>query len=631
MSRTILDDPIVSFGREVCGELGAALRREWLVTNGIGGYASGTLIGVSSRSYHGLLVAALDPPVSRIVLVGGSVEQATYRGRRYPISTNEYADGVLVPDGHRHLAGFRLEGTLPVWTYAIADALIERRLWMPDGMNTTYLSYHLLHAGEPVELEITPLITYRDHHILTSGQGWQMQVERHPHGELDRAFEDAAPLRLLTDTGEFRSAGRWYWNFRYREEAARGFRDHGDLYAPGSFSKRLEPGETLTVIYSVENDVDLDGARTLDAERLRQRDLLARASVEQSPPAVQQLVLAADQFLVRRVTTPRPADRPDTPPDMTRTTIAGYHWFIDWGRATMVSLPGLTLATGRHDDAAEILRSFATYLQDGLLPNRLPDLPGGDPAYNTADVTLWFVQAVEAYRRATGDEQLVDDLLPALVEIVERHLAGTHFGIGVDPADGLLRAGLPESQVTWMDAKVDNWIVTPRTGKPVEINALWHNALRIVAEALTTRGDERGTELATHADRARTSFLARFVPPGGGPLADVVDGPNGDDWTLRPNQLFALTLSYPLLDGDRARSALAAVGRALLTTHGLRSLDPDDADYTGGYGGNRAERDAALHQGSVWPWLIGAYVDAVLRLTGDRDRVERLLTPFAHH
>lgn len=648
MSRSLFDDPLVSFGREICGTLDTALRREWLVANGIGGYASGTLIGVSSRSYHGLLVAALEPPVGRIVLVGGSVEQAGYHGRRTWISTNEYADGVLVPDGYRHLTGFRLEGSLPVWTYAVADALLERRLWMAYGKNTTYVSYRLVQASGPVDLEITPLITYRDHHTLTSGQGWQMQVESQPHGVLDRAFEDAAPLRLLTDTGEFRSGGRWYWNFRYREEAARGFNDHGDLYAPGSFTKRLEPGETLTITYSIENDVDLDGARSLEAERQRQRDLLACASVEDAPRALQQLVLAADQFIVRRAKNPLLPGTPDVAPlesvpqeanaesgsrfgGMTKTIIAGYHWFNDWGRATMVSLPGLTLATGRPEDAAEILRTFSAYLQDGLLPNRLPDEAGGAPGYNTADVTLWFMHVVEAYRRATGDEQLTNDLLPALVEILDRHIAGTRYGIGVDPGDELLRVGEADAQVTWMDARVDGWIITPRTGKPVEINALWYNALRSVADALAARGDRRAAELTKRATRMRNSFLTRFVGANGSYLADVVDGPNGDDWSLRPNQLFALSLPHPLVEGDKARAVLDAVGRALVTTHGLRSLDPNAHDYKGTYAGNRAERDAAYHQGTVWPWLLGAYADAVLKVTGDRERVANLLKPIEHH
>ena len=633
MTRSILDEPHVAFGRETCNDLDAALRREWLVTNGIGGYASGTMAGVPTRSYHGLLVAALAPPTVRVVLVGGAVEQVTYDNVRTWISTNEYADGVFVPDGYRNLVEFRLEGSLPVWTYAIADALIERRVWMAHGRNTTYVSYRLIQGSGPVDLEVTPLVTYRDHHTLTSGQGWQMQVESQPHGVLDRAFQDAAPLRLLTDTGEFREGGRWYWNFRYREEGARGFNDHGDLYAPGSFVKRLKPGETMTVISSVEADVDLDGGVALSTERDRQRALLVLAAAVDAEPALQQLVLAADQFVVRRGTPPWRVEPDAAPPfeAMTKTIIAGYHWFTDWGRATMVSLPGLTLATGRAEDATEILRTFAAYLQDGLLPNRLPDEAGGPPGYNTADVALWFVQAVEAYRTATGDEQLVTDLLPTLIEVLDTHLAGTRHGIGVDPADGLLRADEPGLQLTWMDAAVDGWIVTPRRGKPVEINALWHNALQVVATALDARSDKRAAAYEKEAKRMRASFLDRFSSQERGYLADVIDGPEGDDWTLRPNQLLALSLPHPLVEGDAARRVLDTIGRTLLTTAGLRSLTPDGHGYTGDYAGNRAQRDSTYHQGTVWPWLLGAYADAELRVSGDKERVRNLVRPFAHH
>jgi len=647
MTRSILDEPVVAFGRERCGDLDAALRREWLVTNGIGGYASGTLIGVSTRSYHGLLVAALEPPVGRVVLVGGTVEQATYDNRRAPISTNEYADGVFVPDGYRNLAEFRLEGSLPVWIYAIADALIERRLWMAHGQNTTYVSYRLVHASGPVDLEITPLVTYRDHHHLTSGQGWQMQVESHPHGVLDRAFQDAAPLRLLTDTGEFRSGGRWYWNFRYREEGARGFNDHGDLYAPGSFVKRLEPGETLTLIFSVEQDVTLDGEAARRDEVERQQRLLARVTMPNTDPVLQQLVLAADQFIVRRAMNPvlpdaavaepasakangQQAGAPE-PGQMTTTIIAGYHWFNDWGRATMVSLPGLTLATGRPEVAADILRAFAAYLQDGLLPNELPDEAGGAPGYETADVTLWFVQAVEAYRAVSGDEQLVTELLPSLTGILDAHIAVTRQAIGIDPADGLVRADVTGVELTWMDARIDEWVVTPRRGKPVEINALWYSALRIVAAALAARNDKRAAAYEKEAARMRTSFLARFMHPELSYLADVVDGPDGDDWSLRPNQLLALSLAYPLVEGDTARQVLDTVGRNLLTTFGLRSLAVDHRAYAGSYAGDRTQRDGAYHQGTVWPWLLGAYVNAKLRHADGRERVRAILRPVAHH
>src|SRR5215211_1952405 len=504
-SATVFERPHVAFGREICGDLEAGLAREWLVTNGLGGYASATLPGVLSRSYHGLLVAALEPPVARTVLVAGAVEWVTYDGKRYPLSTHEFGDGAFAPDGYRFLESFRLEGTLPVWTFAIADALVERRLWMAYGANTTYVTYHLARGSQPLDLEVTPLVTYRTFHALASGQGWTIGVDPRDRGAIIRAYDGARPFALRSDRAEFHPGGGWWWDFRHRAESERGLGDHGDLFAPGAFVARLEPGEMVALNYSSEEQPELDASSSLAAEQKRQETLLSRAGVVEADAVAQQLVLAADQFLVSR---PVPDD-PDG-----RTVIAGYHWFNDWGRDTMISLPGLTLTTGREEEAASILRTFAEFLADGLLPNNFPDSAGVIPGYNTADATLWYVLAIRAYREATGDDQLVIDLVPALREIVERHLVGTRYGIGVDPADGLLRAGEPGVQLTWMDAKVGDWVVTPRIGKPVEINALWYNALRTVEEFHTVRGDAAtAASLAELGNRTRDSFRARFRRP----------------------------------------------------------------------------------------------------------------------
>lgn len=626
---SIFDEPLVRFGREVCGDLAAGFRREWLVTNGIGGYASGTLLGVSSRSYHGLLVAALQPPVARTVLVGGSVEWVICDGRRFQISTSEYGEGVFDPEGYRRIEEFHLEGTLPVWTYALAGGLLERRVWMTHGKNTTYVSFRHVRGSAPMDLEITPLVTYRDFHTLTSGQGWQMQVERQPNGAIDEAFSGATPLRMLADGGEFRPGGRWYWNFRYRDETARGLNDHGDLYAAGMFSARLEPGQTFTIAYTAEEDADLDGARTLAAELRRQRGLLETADAVGGDPMLQQLVLAADQFIVDRA---RSADAPDAHgEDSGKTIVAGYHWFNDWGRDTMIALPGLTLATGRAADAVGILRTYAAYLDDGLLPNNFPDHNGVLPGYNTADATLWYVLAVRAHHATTGDDKLLADLLPSLLEIVEHHIAGTRYGIAVDPRDGLLRAGEAGMQLTWMDAKVGDLVVTPRIGKPVEINALWYNALRFVADAVAVDDAKASARYGALAERMRAGFLARFVDPKRGHLADVVDGPEGDDWSLRPNQLLALSLPHPLVEGETARRVLETVSGALLTTYGLRTLNADNPAYVGHYLGDQISRDRAYHQGTVWAWLLGAYVEAYARVTGDRTAARAFLRPIVNH
>src|SRR6478609_79278 len=554
---SIFERPLVAFGREICGDLEAALRREWLVTNGLGGYASATVAGVLSRSYHGLLVAALEPPVARTVLVAGSVDWVTYGGERYPLSTHEFGEDTVTPDGYRYLESFRLEGTLPVWTFAFADALIERRIWMDYGVNTTFASYRLLRGSGPVEIEITPLVTYRSFHALASGQGWSIGVEPLQDGAAIHAFEGAAPFWLRSDRATFRQEAGWWWDFKHRAESERGLVDHGDLFAPGAFVATLEPDDAVAVVYSTSPDVQMDAAASLAAEQERQRSLLGRADVEGADPILQQLVLAADQFLVARSVPDNPAGR---------SVIAGYHWFNDWGRDTMISLPGLALATGRSEEANSILRTFALYLADGLLPNNFPDSAGVVPGYNTADATLWDVLGIRAYEEATGDTSLATDLRPALRQIVESHLAGTRYGIEVDPADGLLRAGEPGVQLTWMDAKVGDWVVTPRIGKPVEINALWYNVLRSIAGMLSDRGEpDRFTPLA---EPARRSF-ARFVRADGEGLYDVIDGPHGDDASIRPNQIFAVSLPHSPLSPRDQTSVVNVCRRDLFTAFGL--------------------------------------------------------------
>jgi predicted glycogen debranching enzyme len=631
---TVIDKPLVHFGREICGSLTDGLRREWLVTNGLGSYASGTLAGINTRSYHGLLVAALNPPVDRTVLVGGLVEWVTYAGHRYPLSAGEYTDGTIDPQGYRYLQTFALEGMLPVWTFALGDALVERRIWMDYGASTTHVLYHWLRGSGEMQIEITPLVTYRGFHTLSSGQGWEPGVEAAAQKAIVHASSDATPFALVASDGAFSKGGAWWWNFKYQAETERGLNDHGDLYAPGTFTTQLRGGGrfTLTLTTDVSEQPHVDTAYAAVHER--QRQLLRTAGVENAHRVVQQLTLAADQFIVERqgVATD-PGLGVDPPPmEPNKTVIAGYHWFNDWGRDTMISLRGLTLATGRPKDAANILRSFAHYVQDGLLPNNFPDRSGVIPGYNTADATLWYVIALYGYTRATNDTTLVDDLLPVLKDIVAWHIRGTRYHIGVDPKDDLLHAGEPGVQLTWMDAKVGNLVVTPRIGKPVEINALWYNTLRILAELLAERGDQAAAaQYRAQADRVRASFMARFRRPDRPYLADVVDGPSGDDFTLRPNQIFAVSLPFPILQGSEATSVVEEVGRLLLTSYGLRSLSPDDPSYRGTYYGNQYQRDTSYHQGPVWTWLIGAYAEAHYRAYGDPIAALELLAPCEDH
>ncbi len=618
----ILEKPFVTFGREICGDLSAAVRREWLVTNGLGGYASGSLSGINTRRYHGLLVAALEPPVARTVLVGGLIEHATYAGDTISLSAHEYVDGTVDPQGFRHLQSFRLEGTLPVWTFAVADALLERRVWMAHRANTTYVTYRLLRATADLDLDVTPLVTYRDFHALTSGQGWRPDVDARTREVTIAAYPSAHPFRMIADAGEFRPGGDWYWDFFYREESARGLDDRADLYAPGAFHVTLRPGDQLNLIFTAEASDPQLAQEALGAERLRQLSVLRTANTDGLDPAIQQLTLAADQFIVQRGT---------AGPSEGRTVIAGYHWFNDWGRDTMISLPGLMLATNRFDEAADVLRTFAGFVKDGLLPNNFPDKAGVIPGYNTVDATLWYVVAIDAYHRLTRDEQLVMDLLPIIQEIVARHVEGTRFGIGVDREDGLLHAGEPGVQLTWMDAKVGDWVVTPRIGKPVEINALWYNVLRILAGFLTERDPEASAAIGSRADQVLTSFQARYRNGQVSWLADVIDGPDGDDWTLRPNQIFAVSLPHPLFEGVEAREVVDAVSRTLMTSYGPRSLAPSDPAYRGTYGGDQVSRDGGYHQGPVWSWLAGVFVDAHLRVYEDRSAAIAWLAPFGDH
>lgn len=654
-SNTVMANPLISFGREICGDLSAGLQREWLVTNGLGGYASGTVAGVATRRYHGLLVAALEPPVGRTVLVGGLVEWVSFEGpggtiTRVPLSTQEYGDGTLDPTGYRYLESFYLEGALPVWTFALGDALLERRLWMDYGSNTTYMTYRLCRGARVVDVELTPLVTYRGFHALArAGDLGALTAEALPRGVVLTAFDGAPSYQIVSDQGSFAPNGDWYWNLRHREEIARGLDGMADLYAPGTFTATLWPETTLTLVLSAERTVDLNSARALTDARARQVHLLHHAQAMDAPAVVQQLTLAADQFIVRRVPPPDPlagrqptgrkkAGRSALPhPADGRSIIAGYHWFNDWGRDAVIALPGLTLATGRTEEAATILRTIARYVADGLAPNNFPDTSGAAPGYNTADASLWYVMAVRAYHEATGDARLVDDLLPVLRDIVDSHVRGTRYGIGVDPDDGLLRAGLADgpdgvaTQLTWMDAKVGDWVVTPRVGKPVEINALWYNVLCALTAFLSARHDAASGGYDELAERVRVSFLARFTRPGQGHLADVVDGPHGDDLSMRPNQIFAVSLPVPLLEDAEAIAVVDAVGRDLFTTYGLRTLDPGNAAYRGSYDGGQLQRDGAYHQGTAWVWLLGAYVEAYRRVHRDPAGALAILQVFEHH
>ncbi|HEY9617908.1 MAG TPA: amylo-alpha-1,6-glucosidase [Microcoleaceae cyanobacterium] len=614
----------IHFGREVCGVLDLAETREWLVTNGMGGYASGTIAGSLTRCYHGLLVAALNPPLGRTLLVSKLDETVVYGDRFYPLCTNRWAGNVVSPHGYRNIERFTLEGSIPVWRYACGDALLEKRIWMQPGANTTYVYYHLLRASQPLTLNLETLVNYRDYHSRSRGQGWRMTVVPIDHGVCISAFPEATQITILSDRAEVTPTHDWYYGFDLAAERERGLTDQDDNLHTATFQATLQPGESLTIVASSEAKVTADGETALKNRRIYEQKLLglwrtSRPFESREPEFAHRLVLAADQFIVQRPTPEEPNGK---------TIIAGYHWFSDWGRDTMISLPGLTLSTGRPEIARAILSTFAQYVDQGMIPNRFPDA-GEQPEYNTVDATLWYFEAVRSYYAVTEDDDLIRELFPTLAEIVDWHCRGTRYNIHLDPADGLLYAGEQGVQLTWMDAKIGDWVVTPRIGKPVEINALWYNALRTAAH-LARRIGKPHQEYEAIADRAQARF-SRFWNAELGYCYDVLDSLDGDDASLRPNQIFAVSLTESPLNHAQQKGVVDACSRSLLTSHGLRSLASCDPLYQGHYGGDPVKRDAAYHQGTVWGWLLGPFVLAHLRVYNNPAKAREFLEPMMNH
>jgi predicted glycogen debranching enzyme len=606
-------------GRDLCGRWEESVRREWLVTNGLGGYACGTIALANTRRYHAFLMASLAPPVERMLLVAKVDVTVEYLGRRYALACNEFADGTIDPRGFVHIESFAVEHGIPIWRFALADALLEQRIFMAPGANVSYLTLELKRASAPVQVELTPLTAYRDLHSQESG-GRAFGVDARTAGCTVQAFEGARPFRLDVDRGSFTAAGEWYWKFFHREEAARGLDALEDLFVPGVFHAEISPGAPLTFTASAEQADCPPPARAAGA--LRERSRSSRAALPEGAPAwIETLATASDQFLVRRGEAAG-----------SYSVIAGYPWFADWGRDTMISLPGLAIALGRFEAAAGILRTFARYVDRGMIPNRFPD-EGTAPEYNTADATLWLFQALGDYLSVKRDPDLTRELFPAVKSIIRWHVEGTRYGIGVDPADGLLRAGEPGVQVTWMDAKHGDHVFTPRIGKPVEINALWLNALHVAGRLADRVGDadeKRNCEtLLSHA----AAGFRRFWNPELSCLYDVidVDGGSGVDAGIRPNQLFAVSLPYTALSAQEMRAVVDCCARELLTSYGLRSLSPGDPRYIGHYRGDPWQRDAAYHQGTVWAWLLGPFVRAHYRTHGDALLAQSFLTPFSEH
>jgi len=611
---------MIRFDETVCRNLAVAVRREWLETNGLGGFASSTISGLNTRRYHGLLVAATKPPVGRMVLLSKLEETLVIDGRRHDLSANRYP-GVVHPQGYLYLKEFR-QDPFPVFVYDVEGMEIEKSVFMVHGENSTVIQYtwRAPRTAAPgvCALELRPLIAFRDYHSTThENDALDPRLELAGNSVRVAPYQGLPPLYLTHSGAEVHAAGDWYRNFEYDVERERGLDYHEDLFNPYVLVFDLNRDAQPSVLASIAPDSR--SASELRADEIVRREAV-RAYAPSSEPLVQMLTTAADQFVVKR------GDQ--------STVIAGYHWFSDWGRDTMIALPGLTLATRRYETAKSILLAFAAYVDRGMLPNRFPDA-GETPEYNTVDATLWFFEAVRALIASTGDYEFVRaNLYGVLADIVSWHERGTRYGIHVD-RDGLLRAGEPGVQLTWMDARIGDWVVTPRQGKPVEIQALWYNALRVMEELSARYGrDQDAAHYREAADRARAGFLEQFWNEQSGCLYDVIDGSTRDG-SIRPNQILAVSLFHKMLPDDQAKRVVETVQRYLLTPYGLRTLAPSDPRYRGRYEGDPVSRDSAYHQGTVWPWLMGPFLSAYLDVNGRsaqaREQAEHWLAEFRRY
>lgn len=649
--------PVTRLGREIVSDREEALEREWLLTNGIGGYGGASLSGALTRRYHGLLVAALQPPLGRTVLLSKLDEQISLDGQVYALDVNEWHGGIYSLSGLSYLAAAEFRGTVPTFSYNLGQGALHKTIWMEYGANTTYVRYTYEAAADrpALELQIKPLANCRDYHEDTKGspdQSYSITEDASAPATWTVKAWPGAPrwqLMVMDRPAQWRpeAGSGWYWGFFFRQEQLRGLTPVEDLYCLGTWAASLSPGQSITFVATTEplETVAQLYPDSLERELARQRAVLRQADL---PPAANpidslavRLTLAADQFVVGR---PDPAQPGALLPDY-RTVIAGYHWFSDWGRDTMIALPGLTVVTRRYAEAATILRSFARYVSQGMLPNRFPDPdPTGsgesgqlsESDYNTVDASVWYFDAVQKYLEATGDDDLGRELYPVLADMVRWHVKGTRFGIKVDPQDGLLASGGPGLQLTWMDVKIDDWVVTPRHGKPIEISALWYRACRVM-EGLAGRygNPEAAAYYQGLSARVAANFEKTYWYEQGGYFYDCINPDGQPDASLRPNQAIALAVAPELVRPELRVAALAVVRDNLLTPYGLRTLDRQNPDYKPEYKGGRFERDSAYHQGTVWPWPLGPYALALLHSdeTG-QDRkaaLTKLLEPFLDH
>jgi predicted glycogen debranching enzyme len=614
----------IRFTRAICGDLAQAERREWWIANGLGGYASGTIAGSLTRRYHGLLIAPVASPLGRRLILAKADATLIEGSHSWPLFTNRWKSGDIAPAGHVRIGSFHLDYSVPAWTYEVGDRHIEARIWMEPGAHTTYAAWLLRPGADPLDdklsLRIILLANDRDHHGTTSIGGFEPGIRADGESLIVTNFR-LFSLTIRAPGGDVVAKRDWYRDFALPVEAERGLDSIDSHLCIGEVTMPLIPGQWCGIVASLEPEpsADLTAAlgRRLDHDRAAVDTASASSpAMRRAPDWVARLALAANSFLFSR---PLPSV-PDG-----QSVIAGYPWFGDWGRDTMISLPGLALATGRSETARRILETFASFVSEGMLPNVFPG--AGDRAeYNTADASLWFFEAWRAYFEATADLAALRETFPVLSGMIEWHRKGTRYGIGVDPTDGLLKAGAAGVQLTWMDAKVGDWVVTPRTGKPVEINALWYNALRVMGAFARRLAEPDSFSALAHI--VKQSF-ARFVRPDGEGLFDVIDGPNGNDASIRPNQIFAVSLLHSPLNSENQARVVRVCRRHLLTAYGLRSLAPGSPGYHPRYGGSVIERDGGYHQGPVWGWLLGPFSLAAYRVSGDVKAAQAVLEPIS--
>jgi predicted glycogen debranching enzyme len=611
-----------------------ASQHEWLETNGLGGWSGSSIIGVNTRRYHGLLVAAIKPPTDRMVLLSKLDETIVTDNRRIELGVNLFPGDTIHPNGHQYLNSFSKD-LFPQWEYKAEGIVLKKTIGMINGENTVVIIYEVSEASKPFTLELLPLMAAKGYHSLTQ-EGPQIHWDANFNkGVFHNRPDGSTDVYINVPGSSYHHEPRWFNNFQYSVEQYRG-QDHSeDLFNHGIFSVELNQGDSLGIILSTEDPAGRNAHDLLSKEEMRRKLLFSNQPENE---LVKRLVLAADQFIVKRKikisessqVSPLGGD-PIAIGLEGATIIAGYHWFTDWGRDTMISLPGLCLSTHRFEDAKKILAAFAHSVSQGMLPNRFMD-NGDEPEYNNVDGTLWYFIAVYKYLQATGNKDFVlQEILPVLKEIVDWHYKGTRYNIHVD-GDGLLYAGEVGQQLTWMDARIGDWVVTPRMGKPVEIQALWYNALRIFAELLKLNDQQDDYFIINEsAEKLKQNFAQQFWYEEGNFLYDCIDENRNPVAELRPNQLFAISLPFALIEGEKANAILKIVEDNLYTPVGLKSLPKSDSHYVPVYGGDQWHRDSAYHQGTVWSWLLGPYIDAMMKVKSEKAEAKKVFENFVYH